>query len=425
MKRYSEYKDSGISWLGQIPSHWEEKRISALCFQRSVSNCSNEPLLSVFLGKGVVPFNSENSRRTNAITDDTDLSKYQLVEPGDFVLNNQQAWRGSVGVSFIRGIVSPAYIIVRFKDKINFHFANYSLQSRHMIGQFYVYSRGVGSIQRNIYWDSLKSCIFPIPPIDEQEAIVEYLDSKTSKIDTYIAEREKEISALQELKQAEIAHIVTHGLNPDVPMRDSGIPWLGQIPAHWDELKLSQVAKEHFISNKDVHHQNLLSLSYGKIVRRDINATEGLLPASFDTYQIVEPGNIVLRLTDLQNDQRSLRVGLAKEEGIVTSAYLALQVRDNIIPEYLYLYLHSADIHKYFYSLGSGIRQNLNFTGLRDILIAIPPIKEQKAIVDYINAKISKIDSLIADLTSQIEKLKEYKQRLIADVVTGQVDVRK
>lgn len=240
-----------------------------------------------------------------------------------------------------------------------------------------------------------------------------------------MSQRERELAALEELHQAEIAEVVTHGLNPDAPMRDSGIPWLGKIPAHWKELKLSQVAKEHYLSNKEVHHQNLLSLSYGKIIRKDINATEGLLPSSFDTYQIVEPGNIVLRLTDLQNDQKSLRVGLVKEEGIVTSAYLALEPRKSILSEYLYLYLHATDIHKYFYSLGSGIRQNLNFTGLRDILISLPPLAEQQAIVEYINAKTAKIDGLIADLSAQIEKLKEYKQRLIADAVTGQIDVRK
>lgn len=175
------------------------------------------------------------------------------------------------------------------------------------------------------------------------------------------------------------------------------IQWAGDIPSHWNVLKLSQVSKQHYISNKEVHHQNLLSLSYGKIVRRDINATEGLLPASFDTYQIVEPGNIVLRLTDLQNDHKSLRVGLAKEEGIVTSAYLALEPRKSIIPEYLYSFLHTADIHKYFYSLGSGIRQNLNFSGLRDILIAIPPLDEQEAIVEFLDGKTLKIDTYAAE----------------------------
>ncbi len=229
---------------------------------------------------------------------------------------------------------------------------------------------------------------------------------------------------LSELKDSEIAKVVTQGLNPNVKMKDSGISWIGMIPEHWELRRLSQVSYEHFISNKEVHHQNLLSLSYGRIVKKDIHTTEGLLPASFDTYQIVEDGNIVLRLTDLQNDHKSLRVGLVKEEGIVTSAYVCLGVYDNIIPSYLYYVLHSYDIKKLFYSMGGGLRQNLNWQGLKKLDITLPPKDEQCAIVDYINSKTSKINSLISELESEIAYLKEYKQRLIADCVTGQVNVQ-
>ena len=160
---------------------------------------------------------------------------------------------------------------------------------------------------------------------------------------------ERELQTISELKQAEIATVVTRGLDPNVPMKESGIEWIGQIPAHWEIKYLSQIAEEHYISNKDVHHQNLLSLSYGRIVRKDINTTEGLLPASFDTYQVIEKGNIILRLTDLQNDHKSLRIGLVTEEGIITSAYICIQSRRAVLPEYLYLLLHSYDICKVFY----------------------------------------------------------------------------
>ena len=221
-----------------------------------------------------------------------------------------------------------------------------------------------------------------------------------------------------------IVEAITKGLSPEVKMKDSGISCLGMIPEHWEMRKLSQVSYEHFISNKTVHHQNLLSLSYGRIIRKDINKTEGLLPASFDTYQIVEDGNIVLRLTDLQNDQKSLRVGLAKEEGIVTSAYVCLGVYDSMIPAYLYNILHSYDIKKLFYSMGGGIRQGLNWQGLKKIDVPLPPIDEQRAIVAYIEDKCQKIDTLITELQAEIDYLKEYKQRLIADVVTGQVNVQ-
>lgn len=224
--------------------------------------------------------------------------------------------------------------------------------------------------------------------------------------------------------KAEITKVVTQGLNPNEKMKDSGISWIGMIPEHWEVRRLSQVAYEHYISNKEVHHQNLLSLSYGRIIRKDINTTEGLLPASFDTYQIVEEGNIVMRLTDLQNDHKSLRVGLVKEEGIVTSAYVCLGVSDSMVPSYLYNILHSYDIKKLFYSMGGGLRQNLNWQGLKKLDIPLPPIDEQQAVVAYINDKTAKVESLITDLQAEIEHLKEYKQRLIADCVTGQVNVQ-
>ena len=271
--------------------------------------------------------------------------------------------------------------------------------------------------------DFIASLSIPLPPLVEQEKIVSYLEDKTSKIDAYVADKEKEIELLQELKQKTIADAVTKGLNPDAKMKDSGISWIGEIPEHWEVRHLSQVSYEHYISNKEVHHQNLLSLSYGRIIRKDINTTEGLLPASFDTYQIVEEGNIVMRLTDLQNDHKSLRVGLVKEEGIVTSAYVCLGVYDSIFPSYLYNVLHCYDIRKLFYSMGGGLRQNLNWQGLKKLDIPLPPKDEQQSIVAYIEEKCEKIDKLASELQSEIEYLKEYKQRLIADCVTGQVKV--
>lgn len=251
-----------------------------------------------------------------------------------------------------------------------------------------------------------------------------FLDEKTGEIDGLVSQVEREIELLKEYKQAEIARVVTKGLNPDAPMRPSGISWIGDIPAHWEVRKLFQVVTSYYESNKGLKNQNLLSLSYGSIIQKDINKTDGLLPASFETYQIIKPDIIILRLTDLQNDHKSLRVGISKYEGIITSAYEALKVREPNDADYIYYQLHVNDIHKVFYGMGGGLRQNLNYDGMRYMLIVAPPVSEQKEIVEYINYKTTEIDRLVVELTNQVEYLKEYKQRLIADVVTGKINVQ-
>jgi type I restriction enzyme S subunit len=279
-------------------------------------------------------------------------------------------------------------------------------------------------LRKTIPLTSLRSSYLFLPSPKEQDKIVSFIKKKSTQIDLSISETEKEIENLNELKQTEIAHLVTHGLNPNVPMKDSGIPWIGQIPEHWDVKRLAMVAFEHKMSNKDIHHQNLLSLSYGNVIRKDINKTEGLLPSSFDGYQIVEKGNIILRLTDLQNDHKSLRVGMVEEKGIITSAYLCLGVRDNINPLYLYYLLHSYDILKVFYSMGSGLRQSLNYEQMKKMGIVVPPANEQSFIIVAIKAITSKIDRMVNGLNNQITYLKELKQRIISDAVTGKIDVR-
>ncbi len=200
--------------------------------------------------------------------------------------------------------------------------------------------------------------------------------------------------------------------------KDSGISWIGEIPEHWEEKYLFQVATEHYLSNKNVHHQNLLSLSYGKIIKKDINTTEGLLPANFDTYQIVENGNIILRLTDLQNDHRSLRVGLVTQEGIITSAYICLEPTILMCPNFLYRLLHTFDVKKMFYGMGGGLRQSLKYDELKKIILPIPPLSEQKAIAEFLDNKTKQINELVSAKKKQIELLKEYKQAVIAKAVT-------
>ena len=204
-------KDSGIPWVGMKPEHWEISRLGAICRSSSICNCCDEELLSVYLDRGVIRFADDENKRTNPTS--KDLSKYQLVVPGDFVLNNQQAWRGSVGVSEYRGIVSPAYFVFSLSTRLDRKYANYLLRSPLCVYYYYICSKGVGSIQRNLVWDHLKQKSIPLPPLEEQRAIVSYIEEKCRKVDTLIGDLEAEIEYLKEYKQKLIADCVTGQIN--------------------------------------------------------------------------------------------------------------------------------------------------------------------------------------------------------------------
>ena len=179
---------------------------------------------------------------------------------------------------------------------------------------------------------------------------------------------------------------------------------IGGFAEEMETVPFSSVAKPYFVSNKLIHHQNLLSLSYGQIVRKDIKANKGLLPASFDTYQVIDKGIIVFRFTDLQNDKKSLRVAIAKEEGIISPAYVCVKC-ENVLPEYLYLQLYAYDLRKVFYSMGDGLRQTLSYDDIKGLIVHIPSKQEQEAIVDYFKT----LDSLLNATELKLITLKQIR----------------
>lgn len=201
-------------------------------------------------------------------------------------------------------------------------------------------------------------------------------------------------------------------------MKDSGIEWVGIIPSHWIIHPVYYYFGERKNKNKFGQEDNLLSLSYGKIIRKDINTSEGLLPESFNTYNIVEKGDIVIRPTDLQNDKRSLRTGLVPERGIITSAYICLKPIKDIDSRFFNYQLHSYDVIKVFYNMGNGVRQGLNFSEFSHLLVFEPPLDEQKRIAGYLDAKCAEIDALTADIQTQIDTLEQYKRSVITEAVT-------
>jgi type I restriction enzyme, S subunit len=200
-------------------------------------------------------------------------------------------------------------------------------------------------------------------------------------------------------------------------MVNSNVSWLGTKPAHWDSKPLFSLAREIKAKNNDGRENKVLSLSYGKIVQRDVSTGKGLLPASFNSYQIIASGNIVLRLTDLQNDKRSLRVGLATQSGVITSAYMALELKRELDPRYAYFLLHSYDVTKVFYTLGGGVRQTIKYDDLKRLPLLIPPQGEQIAIANFLDRETQRIEVQIEKQKKLIELLKEKQTSLISQTV--------
>lgn len=314
-------------------------------------------------------------------------------------------------------VASTGFAVFSPNDNIIPRFMAFAVKSTDVINQICANSKGVSypAIQAPL----LAAVEIPYFDIPKQAEIAEYLNKECEKIGRNIELLERKADAYKRLRRSIINRAVTRGLNPNAPLKPSGIDWVGDIPEHWNVSRFANYFSEHTISNKGINHQNLLSLSFGNIVRKNIDTCDGLLPASFETYQIVKPGNIILRFTDLQNDHRSLRVGLVKEEGIITSAYTCVVGNYDTIPKFSFYLLHSYDIKKVFYKLGGGMRQTLNYKTTKDMGVVMPPLEEQKEIVAYLDEKCGKIDAIIEKIGTQIERLKELKRSLINEVVTG------
>ena len=317
------------------------------------------------------------------------------------------------------GFGSSEINVLRLKSDASLRYMFYVICSNRFYNTGCSSMCGVGGLKR-INPRAVSTFEFTMPSLTEQEAIAAYLDKECEKIGRKIELLERKAYAYSRLRRSLINRAVTRGLDPNVSLKPSNIEWVGDIPVHWTISRFAYFFAEHNISNKGVNHQNLLSLSFGKIIRKNIDSCDGLLPATFETYQIVEPGNIIFRFTDLQNDHKSLRVGLVNEEGIITSAYTCVQGNKETLPKFASYMLHSYDIKKVFYKLGGGMRQSLNYRTIKDMKVVFPPIDEQKEIAVYLDEKCAKIDAILEKINTEVERLKELKRSLINEVVTGQ-----
>lgn len=423
MERYKEYKDSGVLWIGQIPSHWNLRRL------KTIATCNDESLTEKYDQDKEIEYVEIGD--VDSIDGIKSLTKYKfkdapsrarrITRVGDIIISTVRTYLKAIAFIEVPDlIVSTGFAVLR-PIYVNPKYLAYSTMCDGFTDEVLRYSIGISypAISSN---DLLRLKV-PLPPICEQEKIVCYIESKTSKIDAYIAEKEKEVKLLYELKEAEIAKVVTQGLNPNVKMKDSGISWIGMIPEHWDVKRIASLFIGKVNTNTDFAYKHAFKFNYGTLVPKDEVGDVEEYRETYVKYQVIQKDDILINGLNLNYDFVSQRVAIAPTDGIITSAYIVVRPRKGTNADY-YNYLFKAmDSKKLFHGMGTGIRLTLSFDELKKQLVVCPPKDEKQAIVSYIDGKCAKITSLISELESEIDYLKEYKQRLIADCVTGQVKV--
>lgn len=419
MARYIEYIPSIYSWLGDIPSHWEEKSI------RQITKVSSErlenrnlPLLSVYREYGVI---LKKSRDDNHNVESSDLSNYKVVYEDNLVLNKMKMWQGSLGVSKYNGIVSPAYIVCKIVDEsLNVRFLHFLLRTAKYKTYYNQYSYGIRVGQWDMHYEDLKNMKVYIPPRTEQEQIVRFLDWKVSEINKLIGIKQKKISRLTELQKAVINETVTHGLNKNAPMKFSGVEWIGNIPSHWQINKLKRVTTVR--NEKGIYEPNITNRYIGlenvKSYSNDIIVT--LSEYDKSVQSICCKGDLMFS----KLRPYLAKVIIAPYDSFCTGEMLIISSFDGDMRFLRYLMLHESFINSVDSSTYGAKMPRANPNYILNMQLPIPQIDEQREIANYIDEKTLKIDNVVKKQLQIIAELQELKSSLISDVVTGKIDVR-
>lgn len=411
-----EMKDSGIEWIADIPEHWSVSKIGGLYSLRMTKVSDRDyPPLSV-TNKGILP-QLETAAKTNAHDD------RKLVCKGDFAINSRSDRRGSCGISSYTGSVSLINTILHPMTEMHPQYYDWLFHTIQFGDEFYKWGHGIVDDLWTTGWQDMKKISIPTPPITEQAVIADFLDEQCAEIDTLVTDIQSQIEALEEYKRSVITEAVTKGLDPDVEMRDSGIAWVGDIPAHW----LVEKVKFHLQRNepRNPGDKQVLSVyrEYGVIPKDSRDDNHNVTSEDTSNYKYVVPGNLVIN--KMKAWQGSM--GVSEYEGIVSPAYFIYKFTDNqIMPKYLH-YLFRSCYKDEFRRISGGIREgqwDLSPYEFSNTLLLIPPTDEQNRIVSYIDARISEIEFAITEKKQQIETIEEYKKSLIFEYVTGKKEVQ-
>ncbi len=400
--RYDKYKDSGIAWIGEIPEHWEVKKGKNLFKKEERPVRDNDEIVTCFRD-GEVTLRS--NRRIDGFTNAMKEVGYQGVRRGDLVIHNMDAFAGAIGVSDSDGKSTPVYSVCTPKNNVeaNVYYYAYLLRSYALGGVIQSLAKGIRERSTDFRYKEFGDLYYQQPPIEEQQSIASYLDQKCGEIDKLITLQEEMITKLQSYKQSVITEAVTKGLDKNVPLKDSGIEWIGEIPEHWSVVKIKYLAK---IKSGD-------SISSNEIMQEgiyEVYGGNGLM--GFCNKKNVDGVNIIIgRVGALCGNVR-----LISESKFITDNALILNCFDNALYSYMYIMLKAANLN----NLNTSNAQPLiTSSKVLNVSLPIPPLSEQQSIANYLDQKCSEIDELISIKQQKIEKLKDYKKSLIFECVTG------
>jgi type I restriction enzyme, S subunit len=436
LQPYPEYKESGSRWLAGVPAHWEVRNLRTLIRHRNERNRADLPLLSVAREKGVfVRSLTDADENHNVIPED--LSNYKVARAGNLIINKMKAWQGSMGIAPCDGIVSPAYFVFDFAigDRA---FGQALLRSKPYVAHFGQASDGVRVGQWDLTIPGMRQIPVLVPPPEEQAAMVRFLDYANGRLERAIRAKRKVIALLHEQKQAIIHRAVTRGLDPTVPLKPSGIPWLGDVPHHWEVRRLRTIV--HRIEQGEsplavgflAEGDSWGVLKSGCVNRGVFRETEHKQLAKgydIDPTIVVKVGDVLIsRACGSPSLVGSVgKVGSLKYRLILSDKTFRAVFRDLVDVDFMVFAMNSRyyrDQVEQAISGAEGMGNNLPLSSLRDFVFALPPPKEAGEIATHLQRNLTEFQTAITRLEREIELLREYRTRLVADVVTGKLDVR-
>ena len=434
---YKNYQQPNSDWQGEVPSGWNSIALGRLFRRVKRTGFENEELLSVYRDHGVIP---TSSRDDNHNKPSDDLSPYQLVQPGELVMNKMKAWQGSIAISEHRGIVSPAYFVYEpwkaSDERMHSRYVHYLLRSPIYIAQYLRQSKGIRVSQWDLDPQQFERIEILLPNREEQKKIAAFLDYETAKIDALIEKQQQLIALLGEKRQAVISHAVTKGLNPDAPMRDSGVEWLGEVPEHWTVCKcgfyLSVLSGFAFPSSGFSDDENDTRLLRGinvsvSCIRWDETVRwKRRTGDRLDEYEMAV-GDLVIGM-DRPIISDGIRVSKIREEDVpslLLQRVASIKPGPNLSSDFLMQIMSSPMFAAHIEPDTTGVSvPHISPSQIADFVIAMPPIEEQGRIASVLDEKLSKFDLLMSSCEDAVELLQERRTALISAAVTGKIDVR-